>query len=203
MVAALVLGTSPVKGWEFKSPLAHYLTFIYIYAILPIMSKIINKNLIGFGKGALLILGIFALSVMVMPLKASAAPTYVPGHYNSDGSYTYGDFYWPETKYITTSNNTSSNTTTTSNSNSNYSNNTQTQNSNGYNGANGNNPNNNNADQSESSLAASVIFGSNGVMPSGLIQWILLAIVILLIIILVRKISGGAERYHNEPLKHA
>jgi len=54
-----------------------------------------------------------------------------------------------------------------------------------------------------SNLAANAIFGSNGFMPSGLIQWILLAIIILVIVILVRKISGAEEKYHSTPLKHA
>ena len=55
-----------------------------------------------------------------------------------------------------------------------------------------------------SNLASSVILGSpTGFLPSGLVQWILLAIIILVIIILVRKIFGAEENYHNSPLKHA
>ena len=52
-------------------------------------------------------------------------------------------------------------------------------------------------------LATNAIFGSNGFMPSGLIQWILIAIFILLIVILVRRITGAENKYHSEPLKHA
>ena len=54
-----------------------------------------------------------------------------------------------------------------------------------------------------SNLAGNAIFGSNGFMPSGLIQWILFAIVVLLIVILIRKVFGAEERYHATPLKHS
>ncbi len=53
-----------------------------------------------------------------------------------------------------------------------------------------------------SALAATAIFGSNSFLPSGLIQWVLFAILILLIVILVRKILGAEARYHAAPLKH-
>ncbi len=54
-----------------------------------------------------------------------------------------------------------------------------------------------------SDLAASSLFGRYSFMPSGLMQWILLAIFILVIVILVRKVTGVGEDYHNSPLKHA
>lgn len=57
--------------------------------------------------------------------------------------------------------------------------------------------------QSASALASGVIFGSNSLAPSGIIQWVLFAIAILLIVIIVRKFFGGSDRYHNSPLKHA
>lgn len=57
--------------------------------------------------------------------------------------------------------------------------------------------------ENASDLAATAIFGSNSFMPSGLVQWILFAILILLVVILVRRITGGEDRYHKEPLKHA
>src|SRR6185369_1177126 len=41
-----------------------------------------------------------------------------------------------------------------------------------------------------SNLASNALFGANGLFPSGLIQWILFAILILLIVILVRKVYG-------------
>lgn len=53
-----------------------------------------------------------------------------------------------------------------------------------------------------SALASNAIFGSNGFMPSGLVQWLLFAIFILLIIIIVRKVFF-ADKYHQTPLKHA
>lgn len=57
-----------------------------------------------------------------------------------------------------------------------------------------------------SALTANVLSGSglnnyNGFWPSGLIGWLLLAILILLLVILVRKIYGEKE-YHETPLKH-
>lgn len=52
-------------------------------------------------------------------------------------------------------------------------------------------------------LASSVILGGASFLPSGLIQWVLTAIILLFIVILVRKIFGGRERYDTTPLKHA
>jgi hypothetical protein len=52
-------------------------------------------------------------------------------------------------------------------------------------------------------LAANAIYGEFGFMPSGIVQWILFAILILVIVILIRKIFGGEARYHSTPLKHA
>lgn len=52
------------------------------------------------------------------------------------------------------------------------------------------------------SLAASVVSADNGFMPANLIQWLFFAILILLIVALVRKIYGGAEKYHALPMKH-
>ena len=51
-------------------------------------------------------------------------------------------------------------------------------------------------------LAATAIFGSTGsFLPSGLIQWILFAIIILLIVILVRRIFGASAKYNEAPMK--
>lgn len=153
---------------------------------------------------SLLVLTVLGLGIAVMPTKADAAPTWVPGRYNADGSYTYGDFYWPEKKKAAvtqTNTNTNSNTNSnnTNNSNSNYSN---TQNTNG-NGNGASNLDNSNGGQSVSSLASNAIFGANSFAPSGIIQWILFAIIILLLIIIVRKFFGGADRYHSKPLKYS
>ncbi|MGH7250059.1 MAG: hypothetical protein ACREGC_03725, partial [Minisyncoccia bacterium] len=60
-----------------------------------------------------------------------------------------------------------------------------------------------NTSEGGSNLASSVILGSNSILPSGIIQWILFGILILIIIILVRKIFGARERYDEAPLKHA
>jgi hypothetical protein len=54
-----------------------------------------------------------------------------------------------------------------------------------------------------SNLAANAIFGSNSFLPSGIIQWILFAILILVIVIIARKIFGADKKYHETPLKHA
>lgn len=56
--------------------------------------------------------------------------------------------------------------------------------------------------ETNSELTANAVFGSDTFLPSGLIQWILFAILVLLIVILVRKIYGADARYHAEPLKH-
>jgi hypothetical protein len=54
-----------------------------------------------------------------------------------------------------------------------------------------------------STLAASAVLGGNTFAPSGLVQWILLAILILIIIIISRRIFGATDRYNKSPLKHA
>ena len=58
------------------------------------------------------------------------------------------------------------------------------------------NPNTGNA------LAANAVFGSNGFLPSGIIQWILFAMATLLVVILARTIFGAKAAYHAAPLKH-
>ncbi|MFA5931778.1 MAG: hypothetical protein WC793_00130 [Candidatus Paceibacterota bacterium] len=60
-----------------------------------------------------------------------------------------------------------------------------------------------NANSNYSNLASNAIFGSNSFMPSGLIQWILFAIIILLLVILVRKLFGAKKNYDESPMKHA
>lgn len=54
-----------------------------------------------------------------------------------------------------------------------------------------------------SNLASNAIFGSNSFMPSGLVQWILFAIIVLLLVILVRKLFGARKSYDESPMKHA
>lgn len=53
-------------------------------------------------------------------------------------------------------------------------------------------------------LGANVIFGStNHFLPSGLLEWVTLAILILIAVILVRKFYGPEDKYHAAPLKHS
>jgi len=54
-----------------------------------------------------------------------------------------------------------------------------------------------------SGLAANAVFGGSGFLPSGLVQWILLAIFILIMVIIARRITGARNKYHSLPLKHA
>ena len=56
---------------------------------------------------------------------------------------------------------------------------------------------------SYSSLTATALLGSNTFMPSGLVQWIILIIIILAIIILWRYVHRSEEKYMSEPMKHA
>lgn len=51
-------------------------------------------------------------------------------------------------------------------------------------------------------LASNAVFGSNSFLPTGIMQWLLLAILILLIVIITRKIFVG-DNERNKPLKHA
>ncbi|MFA4975680.1 MAG: hypothetical protein WC839_03830 [Candidatus Paceibacterota bacterium] len=53
------------------------------------------------------------------------------------------------------------------------------------------------------SLTANALVGSNGFMPSGLIQWIFLVLIVILIIYLWRYIHNSEEKYMSEPMKHA
>lgn len=58
-------------------------------------------------------------------------------------------------------------------------------------------------EENYNSLASNAIFGSDSFLPSGIIQWILFAILILIIVILARKIFGAKENYDDAPMKHA
>lgn len=86
---------------------------------------------------------------------------------------------------------TKTTTTTENNSNNTYSNTNQTENT----------TTTNDTNSKSSNLAATAIFGSNGFLPSGLIQWILFAIIILLIVILARRIFGAKAKYNEAPMK--
>ena len=67
----------------------------------------------------------------------------------------------------------------------------------------GNNTSTGSATGSESygTLTANALFGSPSFLPSGLVQWLVLLILILLVVILTRKIFTRDQR--DTPLKHA
>lgn len=108
-----------------------------------------------------------------------------------EGGYSNAIFFTLNKAFVTNTNsntvNNNSNTTTTTDNTNTYSNTNQTQDSN----------------ETGSSLASSVILGSNTFLPSGLIGWIFLAIIILIIVILVRRVFGAEEKYHASPMKHS
>lgn len=245
------------------------------------MKNINNKSIfLGFK-----ILSILAFAFMFIPFSQAAAiaPTYIYGHYNADGSYTYGEFIWnnnngsstnginenpvpvinsisPRSSTILDTNTktvtitgygfTTSSIARINNSNravafidpthllaqinsndiytyqtnggfyvtvwngapgGGYSNAvfftinnnsaTSATNTNQINGA--NNGTSNDTDKNYSNLASNAIFGSNSILPSGLMQWIIFAIIILIIVILARKVFGASKNYHETPLKHA
>lgn len=247
------------------------------------MSKTSKKS-INYG---LKILTVLAFALIFVPVNKAAAfsptptPTYVSGHYNADGSYTFGDFVWGYNNNTATNYNTSidgnpipavssiipksGNTTDlnnktvtvfgsgfipssvaringvnrpitfidgstiqvqiTANDLINYRSNggffvnvfnegpgggysnsaffavndqNASANTNQTNNSGTNNP------HDFTGLTSNAIFGdSNSFLPTGFVQWILLAIIILIIVILARKIFGGEKEYHESPMKHA
>ena len=56
--------------------------------------------------------------------------------------------------------------------------------------------------KSVGSLAAGAILGTNSFLPSGIVQWLFLAVIIMLGVILWRKIYIGRKE-EEQPLKHA
>ena len=52
-------------------------------------------------------------------------------------------------------------------------------------------------------LATNAVFGSVGFYPSGLVQWLIFAILVLVAVILVRKIFGFSDNYDSTPMKQA
>ncbi len=162
--------------------------------------KNIKNNKIIYSLG---ILAILAFTFVAMPGNAKAErPGYVTPYSRpllNQSSYTIsndnpdGSYYADTTanNYYNNINTTSQNTTTKSKTVEKTNTTTSTDNK------------NTSSSESVGNLAANAIFGSNGYAPSGLIQWVLFAILILLIVILVRKLTGAGDRYQNEPLKHA
>jgi hypothetical protein len=56
---------------------------------------------------------------------------------------------------------------------------------------------------SASSQTANAISATNGFTPSGIVAWILFAILILIVIIIARKVFGSDKKYQESPMKHA
>ncbi len=52
-------------------------------------------------------------------------------------------------------------------------------------------------------LTANVLLGNGSFLPTGIIGWIILAILILIIVLLVRKFLGLDKKYQSTPLKHS
>jgi hypothetical protein len=260
------------------------------------MSKV-NKNSINWSLKTLTILA-FGLAILPVNKAMAVTPTYVPAHYNDDGSYTFGNFVMGNSnngsnntetpsvtsispKYITPNANTTivtvvgsgfvpgsmvklngssrpatfidsahllvqvagndarayqgngglyitvwnpdgqysnaaflkiNNTTVAYNNNYNYGY------DNGYNNYNQNqnydpnaytgtavtgNSNSLNPNYTANDLASNAIFGTNSFLPSGLIQWLILAIIVIAIVILARRIFGARQNYEEAPMKHA
>jgi len=60
-----------------------------------------------------------------------------------------------------------------------------------------------NTQESYSTLTSNALFGIRDFAPSGLVQWVIFAILILIIVILTRKVFGFNDKYQKTPLKHA
>lgn len=183
------------------------------------MSKLNYKRIVlGLG-----ILGILALGLIMTPNSAAAYDEGVSRPYNqpnpgvlynyqnpsinnNPGGYYPAPQYQPQAAYYNppvvyvTAPSTTTKTTTSKSTTSKTSSNSSSNNSN-------NSVNEQDADASYtdkySTLGASAVFGAGTFAPSGLVQWIFLAILILIIIILARRIFGATDRYHATPLKHS
>lgn len=59
-----------------------------------------------------------------------------------------------------------------------------------------------NSNDNNSNLSANAIFSSDSFTPSGIIEWVIFAILVLLVVILVRKMFDKTEKYYATPLKH-
>lgn len=51
-------------------------------------------------------------------------------------------------------------------------------------------------------MVANVIVGENSFMPTGLTQWIALALLVLAGVFMVMKVFNIDKRYHAKPMKH-
>jgi hypothetical protein len=141
------------------------------------------------------ILTIIASGVMAMPAKVSAdipgyvTPYNVPNPNSPVPNYYYQSAsFYPVYTYQSNTSNTSTSSTSTNSTNQSDANSTSSQDNN---------------TENYSSLAANTAFGSNSILPSGIVQWIFFAILVLVIVILTRKIFGADQRYYSTPMKHA
>lgn len=124
--------------------------------------------------------------------------------------YEYPVEYLPATRPVENNNQTNVNNTSNSNSSSTYSN--TNNNSNAANSVvsrtidKNYNYNSNmvtdNQNENFSGLTANALGGSDSFMPTGLLQWIILGIIIAVIIFLWRYVFAE-EKYMSEPMKHA
>ena len=104
--------------------------------------------------------------------------------FNSDGQYSNALTFTIRNNTATTTSNTNNNPPSNINTNNNSSNNTT-------------------ANDNYGGLTANALEGSNNFLPTGLLQWIFLAIIVLAIIFLWRYVFRSEDKYLSEPLKHA
>ncbi len=165
-----------------------------------------NKNLI---LSIFVILFILTVGSVFMPTKAEAM--YATYHFSEPADlitnlYPTQPIYVPapvirypgtQTNYDTTNTRTyTTQSDTVNNTNRNYTNTTQ----------NTENNNVNTTDTTSSAyknVAANAFFGKNSFWPSGLIQWVLIAIFILLMVIIFRRVTAKDQKFYSEPLKHS
>ena len=175
------------------------------------MNKISNQKL-NIAFYGLQILAILILAIVISPIEADARIVAGGGYVTPYGSTKWNNNISPVNQYYPgyyyyeepTVNQGYNQPTTTSNNSSTISQTTTVRNnSTGVTETNNSNEEPIRTGEDVSNLASSVILGSNSFMPSGLVQWIIFAILILLIVILVRRVLRSNEDYQSTPLKHA
>lgn len=118
------------------------------------------------------------------------------GGYSNGALFSINGYVDPSQKSIPQT--TSTHTSSSSNVNTTSTRNTSSTNKNGsVLGA----QNSNQQNDSFSSLGGNALYGTNSFMPSGIIQWLLIAIFILIVMIIIRKIFF-ADKYNSTPMKH-
>ena len=175
------------------------------------MMKNMNKNLINLSLG---ILAIFAVGIFLSPAKANAYVYYqLPGYedsynppvarqpvvYQEPVVYQPAPVYRPAPVYQAAP----VYQTTPVYQNTTYTNSTQNDNTTNSNSDTTSTTTSKVTSSDYKKITANALFGTHSFLPSGLVQWVLLAIFILVIVILLRRALGVEERYQSEPLKHA